>query len=105
MTIILVSRVTPAARGLLSRWMLQIESGVFLGHLSKRVRERVWHRLLGMKRLGVCTLISHVPTEQGFSVVRMGDADTEVVDFDGLLLVRRKVTASRPASASSAFAP
>jgi CRISPR-associated endoribonuclease Cas2 subtype I-E len=88
MTVIVVSRVTPALRGLLSRWMLQAQGGVFVGHLTRRVRDRVWESVLGLKRLGACTMIARDGSEQGFSIVTIGDSRRSPVDFDGLTLIK-----------------
>ena len=88
MTVIVAARTTPALRGLLSRWMLQVHAGVFVGRLSRQVRERVWSTVLGLKRLGRVALIVRDRSEQGFSVIFVGDDRRATVDFDGLTLIK-----------------
>lgn len=90
MTVIVVSRVTPALRGLLSRWMLEVGRGVFVGSLSRTVRDRIWSRVVGLKRLGACTMVSRSQNEQGFSVEQAGDPDRLAVDWEGLCLTEIK---------------
>lgn len=92
MTLIVVTRVPASLRGQLTRWLLEIKPGVFLGSVSARVRERLWAMVLGRKRLGACALVADAPNEQGFTIVTAGDDARSVVDLDGLQLVRRAVS-------------
>jgi CRISPR-associated protein Cas2 len=89
MTVIVVARVTQALRGTLSRWMIEAQTGVFVGRLSRTVRDRLWEMILGLKRLGVCTMIERdTAGEQGFSLRTAGDSKRAPVDFDGLTLMK-----------------
>ena len=87
MTLIVVERVTPSVRGLLSLWMLELRAGVFLGTLSPRVREEVWGVVCGKKRLGACLMASRALNEQGFVGQTSGEGSRTVRDFDGLMLL------------------
>ena len=89
MTVIVLSRVTAALRGKLTRWMLEVHAGVFVGTLSARVRERLWKLVSGALRQGACTMITRAPNEQGFGMETAGDPRRSVVAYDGLLLLRR----------------
>ncbi len=89
MTIIVLTRVTPALRGRLSRWLLEIHPCVFVGKVSRRVRDILWKSVCAGRRLGACTMVYSAANEQGFAMETAGDAKREVVDFDGLLLLRR----------------
>ncbi|MEI8259518.1 MAG: type I-E CRISPR-associated endoribonuclease Cas2e, partial [Deltaproteobacteria bacterium] len=40
--VIVVERATPGLRGQLTRWMLEVRAGVFVGTLSSRVRDKLW---------------------------------------------------------------
>lgn len=101
MTVIVLERVTPGLRGKLTRWMLEIHPGVFVGSLSARVRDKLWAAITGARRLGACTLITSSPTEQGFVIETAGDPRRAAVAFDGLVLLRR----SHPAEQSELPAP
>ena len=87
MIVLIVSRVTPALRGLLTRWLLEVHAGVFVGTVSTRVRDELWRVVEGRRRLGACTLIVRAPNEQGFVIRSLGDARRTVRDFDGLQLM------------------
>lgn len=90
MTVIVVSRVTPGLRGALTRWMLEVHPGVFVGTVSARVRDRLWSMVQGRLRLGACTLLATAKNEQGFSIATAGDARRRVVDHEGLQLLAFK---------------
>lgn len=42
MVIVILSDCPPRLRGELSKWMLEINSGVFVGNISARVRDQLW---------------------------------------------------------------
>lgn len=92
MTVLVVARVTPALRGLLSRWMIQVHAGVFVGKLSRAVRDRIWTTVLGLKRLGHVAMVTRDRSEQGFSITFAGDSRRVAVDFDGLTLIKTFAT-------------
>lgn len=90
MTVIIVSRVTPGLRGRLTRWMLQVHPGVFLGTLSARVREKLWALVSGSRRTGACLMIARAANEQGFTLTTSGETKRELADFDGLSFIRTR---------------
>lgn len=85
MTVLVVSRVVPGLRGALTRWMIELHPGVFVGTMSARVRDGLWDKVRGMRRLGTCTMLHSANNEQGFVI--HGDIKRRVTDFDGLQLV------------------
>lgn len=88
MVVILLERVPISLRGELSRWMLECKTGVFVGKVSARVREKLWVMVCGRLKGGAATLIYSADTEQGFKVEFWGAVDYWPEDFDGLTLVR-----------------
>ena len=46
MMVIVVNNVPPRLRGRLAVWLLEIRAGVYVGHYSARVRERIWEQVL-----------------------------------------------------------
>ena len=90
LTVIIVQRATPGLRGRLTRWMVEVQAGVFIGKLSARVRGAVWDEVRKkLGSVGASLLIYSAPTEQGFVLETIGDPSRECVDFDGLTLLRR----------------
>ncbi|MBK5290347.1 MAG: type I-E CRISPR-associated endoribonuclease Cas2 [Acidobacteriia bacterium] len=87
MVVLVLERVPIVLRGELTRWMLEIRSGVFVGTLTPVVRDRLWRRACQEMAGGAGILVYSVRNEQGFSVDLWGDPSRSVVDIEGLRLV------------------
>jgi CRISPR-associated protein Cas2 len=87
--VIVVERATPGLRGQLTRWMLEIRVGVFVGRLSARVRDKLWALVKAKNPKGGSVMVARASNEQGFTVEAHGDTSREIVDIEGLVLVRR----------------
>lgn len=91
MTVLIARAVTPGVRGELSKWMLEVDAGVFVGNVPARVRDKLWEKLfwkLGEK--GAAILIAPARNEQGFVIRTEGVLDRTMVDLEGLTLMRFK---------------
>lgn len=98
----LVLTACPAGlRGHLTRWLLEISPGVFVGVVPARVRDLLWDRTVELLRDGRAILVHSRAGEQrlGFRVHR---SDWEPVDLDGLTLMRRP---ARPVPGSRDLRP
>lgn len=93
MTVIVAERVTPGTRGLLTRWMLEVHPGVFIGTLSGRVRDALWNEVLAKRRTraGAMLMAYRSPGEQGFVLLTAGQGSRQAFDYDGLMLLGRPV--------------
>jgi CRISPR-associated protein Cas2 len=89
--VIVVERVKPSLRGKLTRWLLEVHPGVFVGTVSARVRARLWTLVNAGKGAGACSLIHRAPNEQGFVLETQGNTLRRPIDFDGLCLLKRLV--------------
>ncbi|GAA0035415.1 MULTISPECIES: type I-E CRISPR-associated endoribonuclease Cas2e [Brevibacterium] len=88
MVVVVVAACPPGLRGELTRWLLEISPGTFVGKLSKRVRERVWQRVVDGVGTGRATIVWSANNEQGLEFLTHGDT-WKVSDFDGLRLITR----------------
>lgn len=88
MIMVILEKVPRGLRGELTRWMLEPKTGIFVGSVSGMVRERLWQKLCDGSKGGSCLMIHSDNTEQGFSIRISGEPSREVVDFDGLSLIR-----------------
>lgn len=89
MTVIVLEKVTPGLRGWLSRWMIEPKSGVFVGKVSRLVREKLWEMIQEkMGEKGAAVMIWSTNNEQGFDIEMIGERKRQVVDFDGLKLIK-----------------
>jgi CRISPR-associated protein Cas2 len=82
-------------RGHLTRWLLEISPGVFVGKVSARVRDELWLRVLDMVKDGKALMVHAKRGEQGLAF-RVHRHEWDVVDFDGLTLIRRPVDEAEP---------
>lgn len=99
MLVLVLTAVPPGLRGFLTRWLLEISAGVFVGKVSRRVRELLWQRTTTMVRTGRAILVFSARNEQGLSFLVHGH-HWEPIDVDGITLMLR--TSERTRSVSSA---
>ena len=86
----MVLESAPASvRGELTRWMLELHPGVFVGNISALVREKLWQEVCGKLNGGAGILVHNAANEQGFAIRFWGSPSRIIEDFEGLLLVRR----------------
>jgi CRISPR-associated protein Cas2 len=87
--VMVLERVPPSLRGELTRWLVEPHAGVFVGHVNATVRDHLWGKCIKAKRTGGVLQIWSTNTEQRFDMRTVGDTTREVVDFDGLQLIRK----------------
>lgn len=89
MVVMILERVPASVRGELSRWMLEVRTGVFVGRLSALVRDKLWEFIESrIAEEGACLLVHRSEDQQGFSIRVAGDPTRTIEDFDGVSLVR-----------------
>jgi CRISPR-associated protein Cas2 len=90
MTVVVLIAAPEGLRGHLTRWMVEIHAGVFVGNPSQRVRDRFWAVLADRIRDGQAIMIEPAQNEQGWAVRTAGRDRWQPVDYDGLLLSARE---------------
>jgi CRISPR-associated protein Cas2 len=88
MIVLSTTAVPDHLRGALSRWLIEVMPGMYVGTVSARVRDELWKAVVGSVGDGAAVLVHPDNTEQGFSLRTTGDRRRQPVDFDGLTLVR-----------------
>jgi CRISPR-associated protein Cas2 len=88
MVVIVLERVPTSLRGELTRWLLELRAGVFVGTLSPVVRRKLWERVCSGMNGGSGIVVYDARNEQGFEVEFWGAPDRWIVDRDGLKLVQ-----------------
>lgn len=87
--VVLVLTACPAGlRGHLTRWLLEISPGVFVGQVTVRVRELMWLRVLELCKDGKAFLVYTAANEQRLEF-RVHRHDWVPEDYDGVWLMRR----------------
>lgn len=89
MVVIILEKVAPALRGELTRWLIEPHTGVFVGNVSALVRDRLWDKCCRQAKEGGVVQLWSTNNEQRFAVRTWGNTQREIVDFEGLQLVRR----------------
>ncbi|QRV03078.1 type I-E CRISPR-associated endoribonuclease Cas2 [Arcanobacterium phocisimile] len=86
--VLTISAVPEHLHGYVSRFLTEVESGVYVGNISRNVRERLWERVSTTLDEGTSTMIYSDPRqEQGFSMLTAGKNSRKVLDLDGLTVV------------------
>lgn len=89
MTVIIVlSDCPPKLRGDMTKWFIEINTGVYVGNMSARVRDEVWERVTENIGKGHATMVFTTQGEQHMDF-RVHNAYWEPVDFEGIKLMRR----------------
>lgn len=88
MVVLVLSACPPGLRGYLTRWLLEISAGVFVGHISKRVRELMWEKAVTMIGAGRALMVYSARNEQHLDYRVHGHHWTPT-DFDGITLMMR----------------
>ena len=78
----------PKLRGDLSKWLCEINTGVYVGNVSSRVRDALWERVCQNLKNGQATMVFTTAGEQRMDF-RTHNTTWEMVDFDGIKLMRR----------------
>ena len=85
----------PRLRGDLSKWLCEINTGVYVGNVSSRVRDALWDRVCQNLKNGQATLVFTTAGEQRMDF-RTHNTTWEAVDFDGIKLMRRPLPQAQP---------
>ena len=90
MLVMVLEKVPVSLRGELTRWLIEPKPGVFVGHVSALVRDRLWEKCIRQRGEGGVIQIWSTNTEQKFEIRSWGDTDREMVQFEGVWLVRKR---------------
>ena len=96
MVVLVLTACPVGLRGHVSRWLLEISPGVFVGKVSKRVRVRLWSQVLEYSREGRAIMVFGERNEQGLGFLTRR-SDWVPIDMDGLNLVVKPSEPETPA--------
>jgi CRISPR-associated protein Cas2 len=93
-TLVITRDVENRYRGYLTSIMLELSAGVYLApRMSAGVRERTWAVISGWHQaLGRGTIVLAWPETSkpgGMAILTLGEPPKEIVDADGILLVKK----------------
>ena len=87
MLVIVVENAPPRLRGRLAIWLLEVRAGVYVGDLSRRIREMIWETVTKGIEAGNAVMAWTTNTESGFDFLTCGTNRREPVEMDGIKLV------------------
>jgi CRISPR-associated protein Cas2 len=87
MLVIVVENVPPRLRGRLGIYLVEVRAGVYIGDVSKRVREMLWEQVNSYCQDGNAVMAWSTNTESGFDFITLGKNRRMPVEMDGLKLV------------------
>ena len=69
----------------MSRLTLELKSGVYIGNLGRRVREKLWQKIVEEWKANALMIFT-TNNEQGYSALSNGDTSREIIEHEGLIL-------------------
>lgn len=87
MVVVTLTDCPPKVRGDLTKWLIEVNTGVYVGNINARVREKLWQRICENVKNGRATMVFSTTGEQhlGFWV---HNTNWQPVDYDGIWLVK-----------------
>lgn len=87
MLVIVVENAPPRLRGRLAIWLLEIRAGVYVGKVSRRIREMIWGNVEKGIEDGNAVMAWGTNTESGFDFFTLGKNRRIPKEMDGIKLV------------------
>lgn len=87
MLVIVVENAPPRLRGRLAVWLLEIRAGVYVGKVSRRIREMIWKQVESGIDQGNAVMAWSTNSEGGFDFQTFGENRRIPFEIDGIKLV------------------
>lgn len=87
MLVIVAENVPPRLRGRLGLWLVEVRAGIYVGDVSRRVRDMIWHNLEEGVEEGNVVMAWTSNNESGFDFMTLGTNRRIPVEMDGITLV------------------
>lgn len=91
MVVLVLEKCPMSLRGDVTRWLMEISTGVYVGNIHARVRDRLWDRVRDSIHdgSGRAIMVYTTNTEQGYAF-RTYNSTWIPCDFEGLTLILRR---------------
>ena len=87
MLVIVAENAPHRLRGRLALWLLEVRAGVYVGKVSRRVREMIWDNIEKGIGEGNAVMAWSTNTESAFDFLTIGENRRIPVEMDGIKLV------------------
>lgn len=91
MTVLILENASVGFRGEVTQWLLEVKPGMYVGKISAGVRALLWKKVQEKADVGAALLIYGAQNEQGFAMEVCRTPERNVVDMEGLYLIRRTI--------------
>lgn len=91
MIVLCVTNCPPGLRGDLTKWLSEVNTGIYIGKLSAKVRDELWGRVCDNIKSGQATMVYSTNNEQGY-VFRTHNTTWMATDYEGITLMKRPLT-------------
>lgn len=85
--VVSLTNCPPKLRGDLSKWLMEINTNVYVGNVSPRVRDALWKRICGNVGSGQATMVFTADNEQHMDFY-VHNTSWKPVDYDGIKLMK-----------------
>ncbi len=89
MVVLITESVSASLKGEISRWLLELKSGVFDGNLSARVRDQLWAKVCSQSKGLPCIILWSAKCEQGYKMEFWGAPSRVPTFWEGLQLLTK----------------
>ena len=87
MLVIVLENAPPRLRGRIAVWLLELRAGVYVGDVSRKVREMIWSQVeLGIEE-GNAVIAWTTNTESGYDFMTLGKNRRIPKEMDGVKLI------------------
>jgi len=90
MIVITIENASNKLRGELTKWILEARPGTFVGNVNSMVKDKLWNKVCEDTSHKGALLIYSTNNEQGFAMLMCGEPYRNVVDVNGIQLIRVK---------------
>ena len=87
MVVIVTENIPRRLRGRLSVWLVEVRAGVYVGKLSRRMRETAWEVITSNLGDGNAVMSWSTSKESGYDFITAGLSRRQPVDIDGVRLM------------------
>lgn len=88
MVVVSLTNCPPKLRGDITKWLVEINAGVYVGRINARVRDELWQRICENIHDGRATMVFGANNEQGMDFY-VHNTTWYPVDYDGIKLMMR----------------
>jgi len=97
MVVFSLTQAPQRVRGLLSRYCLEVRSGLFIGRLDKRMRLKLWSVVEEEATMKTSAVMAWSrASDQGYAFRSLGPLARRTIRYDGLWLISTQISGEKP---------